>query len=132
MSFTRLPTQLWMMVPKHEREIIAEGLSLSRTGISEIRDQEIISDGYSNDDLANVTEAVMLDWVGGSDDKNFNRLWELTVAKAHFIAHPPIGVITPKKEEEEIIVIEEEVETPVITVPLLPRAGYESTPKKKK
>lgn len=87
--YDRIPIQLWMLLPREHRAIIADALNLPKTGVSEIRDNEVLSDGYNVEDLSNITIEKMLDFIGGSEDESFHRLWELTCAKARYMANPP-------------------------------------------
>ena len=103
------------MVPVEERKVIAEAFTLSRTGVSEIRDQEIISDGYSDEDLTHITSSVMAEWVGDSADNTFPRLWELTVAKAKSIVYPPVGVMESSDGVITVTAVPEAVETTTVT-----------------
>lgn len=106
MSFTRVPVQLWMQLDIPRRNLIAEDFGLKKTGITEVRDQEVLTDGYSNEDLAEITAEKMEAYVGSKE--TFPRLWELTCAKAHSKLHPPVGVInttvtTPPEPVDETI-----------------------------
>lgn len=80
--------QLWMMVPQAERQHLAEVFGLNRTGNSEIRNNEVISDGYSVDDLRAITAEKMSAYIGS--EETFPRAWELTCAKARSVLNPPV------------------------------------------
>lgn len=88
-SFEKVPVQLWMLVPREERLRLAEVFELGKTGITEVRDQEVVTDGYNADDLSVITAERMASYVGS--EESFPRLWELTVAKAKHEVHPPVG-----------------------------------------
>lgn len=116
-AFDRVLPQLWMLVPSDERSELVAAFNLSRTGISEIRDEELISDGYCADDLAAITKERMEEFVGSKED-SFGRLWELTCAKARFLANPPMEIKMPggvvlreatPEEAEAMIAAEEPV-----------------------
>lgn len=90
-SFTQIPPQLWMLVPREERLRLAEVFELGKTGITEVRDQEVITDGYNADDLSVITSERMAEYVGS--EESFPRLWELSVAKARSEVNPPVGIL---------------------------------------
>lgn len=94
--FDTIHPHLWMLVPTEERHILAEAFQLPRTGTTEVRDHEVISDGYSAADLSNLSRERMAEYVGEKPDTDLSipRLWELTVSKARSIAHPPVATIT--------------------------------------
>ncbi len=91
----RVYQQYWIDLPKQVREHLAKAFSMNRTGITEIRDQTVISDGYSNTDLEAITSERMKAYVGESSEStvSFARLWELTLAKAHYELNPPVMTI---------------------------------------
>jgi hypothetical protein len=98
--------QLWMQLSRESREHLAKVFELPRTGITEIRNQDVISDGYTQEDLAHITAEKMEHYVGSKE--TFSRLWELTVAKCRHELNPPKGMIishqlpdiTPMHEQE--------------------------------
>lgn len=81
----------WMHHSKEMRDKIARDFDLSRTGVTEIRDQDVISDGYTVHDLANITLNKMCAYIGS--EETFARAWELTIAKVYSELHPPAGTI---------------------------------------
>lgn len=99
-SFERLLPQLWMVQPLDVRNHLAAHFDLHKTGVSEIRDQDVISDGYSFDDLEGITHEKMVEYVGS--EESFPRLWELTVAKAHYELTPPIEMKMSTPVEEKV------------------------------
>jgi hypothetical protein len=93
--FTQIFPHLWMHLPREERLVLADHFKLVRTGITEVKDQTVITDGYTTADLSVITAEAMAEFVGSSVvDTSFTRLWEITCAKAHSIVNPPVGVIT--------------------------------------
>jgi hypothetical protein len=102
-----LPQQ-WMHVPRETREKIAEDFHVGRSGVTEIRDSDVITDGRTREDLAVLTSTAMAEYVGSED--SFGRLWELTIAKAHSELHLPVGIIAgpaqvvEMKKEEPILI----------------------------
>lgn len=106
MSFTRVHTQLWMSQPTDVRDEIAREFDLKRTGIREVRDQDVVSDGFKQEDLNEITEERMEKYVGSKE--TFPRLWELTIAKAKSVINPPmhfVGVPVQAPSDESIISI---------------------------
>jgi hypothetical protein len=100
--YDRVMTQIWMLLPVEKRRHLAHVFSVQKTGISEIRDSDVISDGHTNDDLSVITAEAMEAYVGSSE--TFPRLWELTIAKCHSELNPPIGIIvSPGTKNEEVI-----------------------------
>lgn len=104
MSFERVLPGLWMNLPREERLYIAERFSIPRTGVTEVRDTEVLSDGFTFDDLAHINRDKMVDFIGSGDlegNESFPRLWELTVAKARYEINPPPMVIQADPEPED-------------------------------
>lgn len=91
---------LWMLLSHEERNHLAEVFDVKKTGVSEVRDNQLISDGYRFEDLAVITREKMAEYVGSED--TFPRLWELTCAKAQFELNPPVGQIGKASPEEVI------------------------------
>lgn len=87
MSFQKIPQQLWMMLTREQRVHLAQVFDIKKTGVAEIRDSEVISDGHSSLDLEGITAEKMEAYVGSSE--SFSRLWELTVAKCKYELNPP-------------------------------------------
>lgn len=86
---------MWLEQPRDIREHLAKIFGIVKTGVAEIRDQEVVSDGVTTQDLDVVSAAKMAEYVGSSiDDTSFAQLWTITVSKAKFELHPPF-VITP-------------------------------------
>ena len=99
--------QQWMLLSKEMRDLIAREFDLKRTGITEICDERVVTDGFSNNDLAFLTKENMSAWVGS--DETFHRAWELTIAKARSILNPPVFEIKPEGEIVDVVpTIEEE------------------------
>lgn len=89
--FERIYQQHWIDLPKDTRLKLAEVFGIERTGPTEVRDQTVISDGYSNSDLSAITLEKMNAYVGS--DETFSRAWELTLAKVKFELNPPVVVV---------------------------------------
>ena len=82
-----------MLQPRDIRDHLATVFGVERNGVAEIRDQVIVSDGRSQEDLLAITTEKMAEYVGS--EESFPRLWELTCAKAKHELNPPVGIITP-------------------------------------
>ncbi len=92
--FDRILVPHWISLKKEIRVHLVKVFNLTATGIAEIRDQSVISDGYSNSDLDKITAAKMAEYVGSNE--SFPRLWELTLAKVHYELHPPLDFSKPQ------------------------------------
>lgn len=98
MNHDKIVPQAFMLLPREIREHLAPIFGIGRSGITEIRDDQVISDGRTQEDLNAVTAGKMADYVGS--EESFGRLWELSIAKAKHELHPPVGEIKalPKVE----------------------------------
>lgn len=88
---------IWMQLEKPIKDHLVKVFDIKRTGISEIRDQTLISDGYSVLDLQVITLERMTEYIGSNE--TFPRAWELTCAKAKYELNPPMNL--PKGENVE-------------------------------
>lgn len=79
------------------RDYFSRMWKIPRSGVSEIRDQEVISDGHTYDDLAVITLDLMNDYIGSVE--TFARAWEVSCAKAYSELHPPVGTIQEIKKQ---------------------------------
>lgn len=89
--FEKVYVQIWITLDKETREHLSKVFSIPTSGIAEIRDQTLVSDGKTNIDLQSITKEAMEAYVGSASD--FTRLWELTLAKCRYELHPPVGEI---------------------------------------
>ena len=87
--FDRIYVHYWMSLDKPVREYLAKVFNINRTGIVEIRDETVLTDGYNNDDLSVVTKETLALYTGDSLDNSFSQLWELTVLRAQSELNPP-------------------------------------------
>lgn len=101
--YNNVPTQLWMLLDKSIKNHLVKVFDIKRTGITEIRDQVLVLDGYSNDDLKAITLEKMNEYIGSQE--TFPRAWELTCAKAKYEINPPIDLsaLQAKPIESEVI-----------------------------
>lgn len=103
--FDKIHVHNWISLSKETRKHLSEVFALVPTGIAEIRDQQVISDGYSNADLEKITHAKMAEYVGSNE--SFSRLWELTIAKVKYELNPPIVLdLSNQSEEEQKAIVE--------------------------
>ena len=113
--FNNVYVHTWMALPHDIRTHLVGVFNIPRTGTSEIRDNEILSDGYSNVDLQAITLIKMNEYIG-SKETSFPRAWEISCSKAKGILHPPIGMnpIVPMADEPQED-FSKELEKPTIT-----------------
>lgn len=83
--------QVWIALPKEKRQHLMKVFNIKPTGVTEVRDQTLISDGMTNDDLKFITLERMCEYIGSQE--TFMRAWEITLAKCHSELNPPMGVI---------------------------------------
>lgn len=113
--YNNVPPQLWMQLDPKIRAELVSVFNIKRTGITEIRDQTIISDGYSIEDLKAITLPLMNEYIG-STEESFPRAWEITCSKAKSTVYPPIAmeippVVTPMADEPKDEIIENNTKT---------------------
>lgn len=86
---------IFIQVPKDLRDYIAKVFGVKQSGITEVRDSTVISDGRTVEDLSVINEETMEAYVGSKE--TFARLWEITISKAKSELYPPIPL--PVDEE---------------------------------
>lgn len=91
----RIYPQMWLEVSKEIREHLAKVFNLTRTGTSEIRNETVISDGYTIEDLGGITAEKMAEYVGYPN--SFHILWAICQKKAELELNPP-KIITELKQ----------------------------------
>lgn len=92
--YNNVPPQLWMQLPKDVKHHLVGIFKIPRTGVTEIRDQDVIADGYSVEDLRAITLEKMIAYIGS--EETFPRAWEITCSKANSELHPPIEMTLPE------------------------------------
>ena len=102
--------QVWIALPREVRNKLVEVFCLVPTGVTEIIDQTVKSDGFTNDDLKRISLENMCQYIGS--EETFMRAWEITLAKVHSELHPPMGVIGQMKPSEPEVVADETVAIP--------------------
>ncbi len=93
--FKNVYVQNWLQLSVEIRNHLRTIFDIPRTGITEVRDTSIISDGTTNEDLGTITVDKMEKYVGSKE--TFPRLWELTLAKAKYELHPPMNLMDVKE-----------------------------------
>lgn len=88
----------WMALSKETKDHLIKVFGLVKTGNSEIRDQEVVTDGFTNNDLEGITLSKMAEYTGSPASESFHRLWEVTLSKVKYELHPPIMDISLKAE----------------------------------
>lgn len=96
MAPERILPQQFMHISKEVRDYIALMWKIPQSGITEIRDQYVISDGHTYEDLAVITLEKMCEYIGS--EESFARAWEITCKKAYSELHPPEMVLGNKEE----------------------------------
>jgi hypothetical protein len=87
----------YINLTKEIREFLVKLFEIPRTGISEILNEQVISDGVCNEDLKAITEEKMIEYTGSHE--TFGKLWDLTITKVQYeIAFPP-EVVLPELED---------------------------------
>lgn len=94
----KLFQQQWIALPKDVRTQLISVFGLQRTGVSEVRDQTVISDGFTNADLEVVSKEKMAEYTGLPLETSFMQLLEQTLAKVHLQLHPILEVPEEIKE----------------------------------
>lgn len=101
-----LTQQQWMLLDTPFKQKLVEVFSIVRTGASEIRDNHVVSDGYTQADLKAITLEKMNAYIG-SEETSFLRAWEITLSKVNFELNPPVGEIKGTDEKTGATIIED-------------------------
>ena len=76
----RIYPNVWLESPRIVREQLAKDLHIPKTGMAEVIDQTVVSDGYSIDDLGVINVPLLVEYVGRKE--SFKELWLAAVRKA--------------------------------------------------
>lgn len=82
---------VWMALKKDVQFHLIKIFGIVRTGVSEIRDQTVVSDGFTVEDLMKISHEKMTEYIGS--EETFMRSWEITLAKVHAELNPPVAII---------------------------------------
>ena len=114
--------QIWIDLSREVRTHLIKVFGLVRTGVAEIRDKTVISDGYTNKDLEAITLEAMAKYTETTG--SFSQLWENTLAKVNLELHPElkpepqpepsVGILSPSETEQFKKEYEERKEPAVI------------------
>ena len=96
-SIERLTPSQWMQQPLEIRTYLSQMWKIPYSGVTEIRDQTVLSDGHSYDDLKRVDLETMNTYI--KSEETFGRAWELTCARAYSDLHPPEKMIQKPLED---------------------------------
>ncbi len=108
-----------MLLPKDIRAHLAYIFDIPVSAATEIRDQELITDGRTIADLEALSKERMCEYIGS--EESFDRAFELTVAKARAELNPPVGTIAAK-EQAEVPVAPASTPEPVVAPEPVPEA----------
>lgn len=106
--YNNVPPQLWMQLDSKVKDHLVSVFSIPRTGLREIRDQDVVQDGYSLEDLKAITLEKMTAFIGS--EETFPRAWEITCSKAKSDVYPMMNMPTAIVDEVEKEVITEVIE----------------------
>lgn len=85
----KIYSQYWMTLPQDIRRHLVNLFKMNRSSGSEVRDNTVISDGYTNEDLENINEITMCEYLKlPLGLKSFPELWTLTLGKVNNELHP--------------------------------------------
>jgi hypothetical protein len=90
--YNNIPVQLWMLLDKPIRLHLVTTFEIPMTGVREIIDDRVITDGHSNEDLKAISLEKMTTYIGS--EETFPRAWEITCSKAKGEVYPPINLPT--------------------------------------
>lgn len=122
--FERIYPQFWMSLKPEVKKILIEAFEIKRGGVTEVRDDVVLSDGYRVQDLQVITVDAMRAWVGEEAKVTFAQAWDLVMKKIEFILNPPVEVPVVeevKKNDTEIpltgvITVDQPVSTGAIVI----------------
>lgn len=111
MPHEKVTPQHWMLLDKETRDYLAKKFDIKVSGVTEVVDQRVVTDGRTMIDLEALSREAMCAFVGS--DETFARAFELTIAKAYSELHPPVGTIMGKEQQNSAVLSVE----PVVVAP---------------
>lgn len=106
--FDKLYPQVWMSLPTEAKQVLIKYFGIKRTGMVEVFNSEVKSDGYTQQDLSVISVESMSSFIGAEEKLSFHSAWELTLKKIEFILNPPPADYvqpeikeTPLKKDEQ-------------------------------
>lgn len=100
----------WMLLDIQVKQKLISVFGIVKSGYSEIRDNIVVTDGYTQEDLKKITLEAMNVYIG-SEETSFLRAWEITLSKVNFELNPPVGEIKGIDEKTGATIVTEPVET---------------------
>jgi len=94
MSQPILSLGVWASLPNEVRYRIRALFNIPKTGVTEVNDGILVSDGTTHTDLSNLTIEKMQSYVGESV-LDFYKLFDLMVAKVNDELYPPKATVEP-------------------------------------
>jgi hypothetical protein len=94
----RIYPQFWMSLDKDVKETLVKEFKIFKTGVTEVVDSQVVTDGFRTEDLMAINVVSMMEFVLQDTPLPFSRMWELTIAKVKFILNPPIMDISTGEE----------------------------------
>lgn len=85
----------WMLLDIQVKQKLISVFGIVKSGYSEIRDNIVVTDGYTQEDLKKITLEKMNEYIG-SEETSFLRAWEVTLSKVNFELNPPVGELKSK------------------------------------
>jgi len=89
-----------MALPKETKNHLVKVFAIPKSGVTEIKDQDVVSDGYTIADLGVITLDKMCEYIGSRE--TFARSWEITLMKVKSDLNPPMELPKPAEEVEPV------------------------------
>lgn len=102
----RIYPQQWIHLTKDVRNQLVQVFGIPRTGVTEVKDDQVVSDGHTMDDLGVITLEAMCEYIGS--EETFARAWEITLSKVHAELNPPVAIIQNVNGEATMIDVNSE------------------------
>ena len=91
---------MWMTLPAEIKKVLIEEFNIKKTGVTEIFNNEVRSDGYTLDDLKVINIESMMKYVDTNTFYAFPYLWEMVLRKVDFILNPAEPAVTEEEEKK--------------------------------
>lgn len=103
----KLYPHMWMTLPAEIKKVLIEEFKIKKTGVSEIFNEQVKSDGYTLDDLKVINIESMMKYVDTNTFYAFPYLWEMVLRKVDFILNPvEKGQVEEKKSPSSVTTAE--------------------------
>lgn len=97
-----------MSLAPEVKQVLIKYFGIKKTGMVEIFNNEVRSDGFTHQDLSVINVESMSSFIGAEEKLSFHAAWELTLKKIEFILNPPPPTYvqpeikeTPLKKDEQ-------------------------------